>query len=297
MAFFKGFCNKRFEKLKFLAILVTFIPGIIPTIGLCENARQSIERMDSDAKQGKPLIAHVVVALADNKSQSIVPISPALGNGDSPRTNLYWGALYGVKTFFSRSKNWTRIKADKPNNPSILERVVFTAKLMRNGSEVIVYVVADAWQGDKIKTATERFIELSAGKYPEPVSLLQDGKNLEINAGGDAHLVSYIGHNGLMDFSIPSLVNPAEQYTPKSAIVLACYSQNYFADKLNQSGSHSLLTTNGLMAPEAYTLEAALVSWFSGYSTSETHLAAAKAYSRYQKAKISWAKGLFSTNE
>ncbi len=47
---------------------------------------------------------HVYVALCDNIHQGIVPIPKDLGNGQSPRTNLYWGALYGVKTYFTNSK-------------------------------------------------------------------------------------------------------------------------------------------------------------------------------------------------
>ncbi len=43
---------------------------------------------------------HIFVALCDNKNQGIVPVPPILGNGEDPKNNLYWGALYGVKTFF-----------------------------------------------------------------------------------------------------------------------------------------------------------------------------------------------------
>jgi len=281
---------KRVKKILCLVLL-------FPIIGNCENADDSIQRMDADARQGKPLVAHVVVALCDNESQGIVPVSSALGDGNSPRTNLYWGALYGVKTFFSRSKSWTRVQTNKPKSPDILERVAFTTKVLRGETEVSVYLVADAWRGNKIKDATENFIDLSSGKYAELVSIEQKGGNTKINAGGASHVVTYIGHNGLMDFSISSLVKPANQHTAISSIVLACYSHNYFANKLSKAGSHSLLTTNGLMAPEAYTLEAALVSWFSGHSTLETQTAAAKAYSQYQKAKLSWAKKLFSTDQ
>jgi len=284
------------EKLKQRIVLVLLFT-FVSMVGYCENADDSIRRMDADAKQGKPLVAHVVVALADNESQGIAQVSATLGDGYSPRTNLYWGALYGVKTFFSRSKTWTRIQTKKPDNPDILERVAFTTKMLRAGSEVSVYVVADAWQGNKIKDSIEHFIDLSSGKYVESVLVEQTTANTKIIAGGASHVVAYIGHNGLMDFSISSLINPANQHKSKSSIVLACFSQNYFANKLSQAGSHSLLTTNGLMAPEAYTLEAALVSWFSGHTSAETHTAAAKAYSQYQKARLSWSKTLFSTAE
>ena len=53
-------------------------------------------------------VIHVFVALADNVNQGIVPVSASLGNGDNPKTNLYWGAAFGVRTFFSRNKDWRR---------------------------------------------------------------------------------------------------------------------------------------------------------------------------------------------
>jgi hypothetical protein len=36
-------------------------------------------RMEKDAAAGKPLLAHVIVSLADNKHQGIVPVAPKLG--------------------------------------------------------------------------------------------------------------------------------------------------------------------------------------------------------------------------
>ncbi|GAB4337265.1 MAG: hypothetical protein Kow0099_10580 [Candidatus Abyssubacteria bacterium] len=41
---------------------------------------------------------YVFVALCDNEHQGIFPVPPKLGNGDDPANNLYWGAMYGVKT-------------------------------------------------------------------------------------------------------------------------------------------------------------------------------------------------------
>src|SRR5262245_57039506 len=52
-------------------------------------------------------VVHVLVALCDNENQGIVPVPAAIGNGEDPPKNLYWGAAFGVKTFFTRSKNWT----------------------------------------------------------------------------------------------------------------------------------------------------------------------------------------------
>ena len=60
----------------------------------------------SVSAQNTPRTIHVFVALCDNVHQGIVPVPKTLGNGEDPKNNLYWGALYGVKTFFRRSENW-----------------------------------------------------------------------------------------------------------------------------------------------------------------------------------------------
>ena len=64
-----------------------------------------VARLDTDAEAGKPLVAHVVVALCDNESQGIVPVPARLGDGDSPQSNLYWGAMYGVRGWFLPSRD------------------------------------------------------------------------------------------------------------------------------------------------------------------------------------------------
>ncbi len=266
----------------------------IPIIGICGSV-DSIQRMDIDANNGKPLVAHVVVALCDNEFQEIVPVNDDLGNGDSPRTNLYWGAMYGMKTFFTNKKTWRRLSTERPKNPYILDRAVFTRKLIRNKKLITAYVIADAWQGRHIKDATIRFLEMSSGMHSETITAKYKNKPISFMAGGTAHAITYIGHDGLMDFTIPELDTPKVNPLPNSSIVLACYSEHFFSDKLKKTGTHSLLTTNGLMAPEAYTFEAVISSWFSGKSPANIHLAAASSYSKYQKAKLWWSKKLFST--
>jgi hypothetical protein len=51
------------------------------------------------------------------------------------------------------------------------------------------------------------------------------------------------------------------------------------------------------MAPEAYTLEAVLSTWFSGDSPSATRYSAAEAYAEYQNANPDWSRRLFATDE
>ena len=59
---------------------------------------------------------HVFVALCDNRYQGIVPVPAKIGNGQDAATNLYWGAVYGIKTFFNKSSEWKLIEIKK--NPA-----------------------------------------------------------------------------------------------------------------------------------------------------------------------------------
>ena len=85
-------------------------------------------------------VVHVFVALADNVHQGIVPVPAALGNGDAPATNLYWGAAYGVKSFFRRSADWKLMSAGPGPAQDILERCVFEY------CGESVYLIADAYR-------------------------------------------------------------------------------------------------------------------------------------------------------
>jgi hypothetical protein len=81
-------------------------------------------------------------------------------------------------------------------------------------------------------------------------------------------LVVYVGHDGLMDFTLTKIFQGAG-HEKRDAIVLACASKSYFASGLRPTGAQPLLWTTGLMAPEAYTLKAALDGWTAGESAQE----------------------------
>ncbi|MDP6543982.1 MAG: hypothetical protein QGH60_08315 [Phycisphaerae bacterium] len=226
---------------------------------------------------------HVFVALCDNKSQGIVPVSKVLGNGDDPRNNLYWGAMYGTKTFLKRSGSWDVVIAVEDVTDSVLERVVL--KHRSTGA----YLVADAYRGNRIKDAVEAFLDAAAGN--KPVVLEVDG--VAIGTHGRANLVAYVGHNGLMDFDVPRPRRRRDSTSGPAAIVLACKSKPYFQATLTKLGCRPMLLTTGLMAPEAYTLAAALEAWLLGKDASGLRDSAAKAYHKYQKCGMRGARRLF----
>src|SRR5579864_5835869 len=146
--------------------------------------------------QSSPRTIHVFVALADNANQGIVPVPAKLGNGEDPEHNLYWGSAYGVKTFFARSGEWSRIVCGEKPKSEILERCVFKHRATN------VYLVADAYRGREIRQAILDFLTSAAGDDPQTISLPGVTAALTLPIRGGANLVAYIGHDGLMDFQL-----------------------------------------------------------------------------------------------
>src|SRR5689334_16291764 len=77
-----------------------------------------VPKVESKAPRNSVPVIHVFVALCDNVNQGIVPVAPSLGNGDDPAKNLYWGAAFGVKTFFNKSADWQSVSSISPSNKS-----------------------------------------------------------------------------------------------------------------------------------------------------------------------------------
>ncbi len=129
---------------------------------------------------------HVFVALADNQNQGIVHVPAQLGNGEDPDHNLYWGAAYGVKTFFLRSAVWKLLACYQKPKVGVLERCVFKHHTQN------VYLVADAYEGSQIKQATLDFLSATAGANPEKITVTSGVNTMVLKAGGDADLVAYV---------------------------------------------------------------------------------------------------------
>jgi hypothetical protein len=274
-----------------------FLPFILMVIFVgCTSAGKSgpppaKRSNESKAPRNSVTVTHVFVALCDNVNQGIVPVAPSLGNGDDPERNLYWGAAFGVKTFFSKSRDWLPLKTETISNKFpkyILDRRIFKHRTQQ------VFIVAEAYRGIQIKRATEDFLAAAAGIPGETLNISAEGKTLTLNVGGSADLVAYIGHDGLMDFALTSFPKKQDQ-EKRDAIILACASKRYFADSLRKTGANPLLWTTNLMAPEAYILSAAIDGWLRKETDEEIRVRAAKAYDKYQNCGLKSANKLFAT--
>jgi len=231
--------------------------------------------------------ARIIVCLADNENQGIVPTTAQLGNGQDPRNNLYWGALYGVKSYFSRQKEtWpgktateSEVNMSLQRRVGILDEAVFISPPSPSRNEFRI-VSAEAWDGRYMKQAIQAFYESLAQSDSSP------------------DLTIFVGHNGLMDFPLFAPVPSAEVKArnlerKRAAMVFACNSADYFTDTIRNYGVNPAVMTHGLMAPEAYAIEPAVRAWFDGKNNMNIRRAAAAGYAKYQKIPVRNARRLF----
>ncbi|MFZ2311197.1 MAG: hypothetical protein WAV82_01125 [Methylobacter sp.] len=217
----------------------------------------------------------VIVSLVDNVSQGIVPVPEKIGNGDDPRNNLYWGALYGVKTFLSKADGWRKLGCEQNISDTILERCEFAWKDK-------LTVTADAYRGSRIDQAMLDFMQQAA---TPPNAAKRE-------------MVVFIGHDGLMDIQNKPIIEHFPKHTghDKQAVVLACMSEEYFAGHLLAAGSKPVVTTYSFMAPEAYVLEAIARGFANQASEVELRSSAGAAYAKYQRISAKAGKSVFGAN-
>lgn len=222
--------------------------------------------------RAEPARIHVFVALADNRTQGIIPVPAKIGNGDRPADNLYWGCSEALKPVFKASPEWKLTASGAVPKPEVLDRAVFTH---RSGKWVLV---ADAYRGSAIRQCTlDFFAALASGETIERLPL-----------------VAYIGHDGLMDFELPAVAT-AGSGPGRQAIVLCCKSADFFGPHLAAVKARPVLLTTQLMYPGAFILRAVLEGWTRGESLPAMHDRAAASYARNQGISFKAARGVFTT--
>lgn len=227
-------------------------------------------------------VVHVVVALCDNVNQGIVKVPAAIGNGQDPGRNLYWGAGCGVRHWFTKkSGEWTLLKKWPNPEDHILERAAWKHRTKD------VFLVADAYDGAFIQQATNDMLDFAGGHGVKTLRL----DSVTVRFGGASDLIAYCGHDGLMEFAPPP-AKAAANSKKRETIILACISKRYFTGPMKATGAQPLLWSTGLMSPEAYTLDAAIQGWVRNETAAQIRERAAKAYHQWQKCGIIGARRL-----
>lgn len=243
-----------------------------------EQAIKSSSQFDTTTKT-----IHIFVALCDNKYQGILPVPAKIGNGQDPDNNLYWGCGFGIRTYFKKSNEWKLIKTQKSDSV-ILERLVFKHATKN------YYLVADAYNGQYIRQCTEDFLRSNSGQLKDTLQL----NNTTIGIAGNSRLVAYIGHDGLMDFQLTDSYDNAD-HQKRDVIILACYSKRFFSPHLNTANVNLLVSTTGLMCPEAYTIHDAITGYVNNETNEMIRTRAVLAYSKYQQCSEKAARNLLVT--
>jgi hypothetical protein len=244
-------------------------------------------RVAADLAAGRPLVVQVHVPLCEG---TIIACGNAkLGDGDNPRTNLYWATTEGFLGWFGRKgSGWKPAlvaTGDAIGEADVLDlrvwrRTVATPARWRAAGapkRVEVYVVAQAWRGTAIDRALARYAEDLYGARTQTITLA-DGTTLA--AGGDAHVVAYVGHNRLMDLDDVRLARhrrarrPAQPRRDRDRLP----HRAVYAGVVPGPHQVPLVLTRDFMLASAAALEGAVVAFAKGGDYAAIRRGAAAGY-------------------
>ena len=260
-------------------------------------------RVVADLADGKPLVVQAHVPLCDN---DVIPCGNArLGDGDDPARNLYWATSEGFLGWFGRrGSGWKQVlDADGQaiGEADVLDLRVWRRELAtpaawrRAGAPArfTLYVVAQAWRGEAIHQAFTHYADDLYGVTAHTVTLA-DGT--ELAAGGDAHVVAYVGHNHLMDlaaFDWQAVAKRADA-RPRGAIAIACHTAVYMQDVVPSARRVPLVLTRDFLLASAAALEGAVLGFARGGDYAAIRKGAAAGYADGGKKPLARVFGAFS---
>lgn len=244
-----------------------FLSAVAVLAGMLLLLRHSAAAVPLPTGPGKQVA--LFVALCDNEHQGIAPVPSAIGDGENPERNLYWGCGDAVPRLLRRAENKWKIQhvddwLDKPE--PVLRTIVCTRV------DETLTLTAFAWRGDAMSECLRAFEKaLVSGKY---------------------ELVAFIGHNGLMDDELPMPDKPAA--SAADAMVLCCMSHEYFTPRLKAMGSRPVLMTRQFMYPAGQVFLHALDAWVnSPEDVQRIREAAGRVYAENQHISARAGVGIF----
>lgn len=200
---------------------------------------------------------HVYVALCN---VSCLPND--LGNGDNLTRNLYWGAGYGIKSYFSKDADWITLSDDYDHSDFVAERIVYKHTYSD------IRVVVDAYWGKHIGNAI-----------------------FDCLADSTSSLCVYVGHNELMGGITPNVSSENQ----KDIILFTCFGKDYFEPYLKNVNAYPVLWTTTSVAPEAYILDSALNDWINKVDYNTLRQNTARVYDKFQHCGYDQAYKTFTT--
>jgi hypothetical protein len=257
------------------------------------------DRVIADLAAGRPLVVEVHVPLCDN---SIIACGNyKLGDGDNPATNLYWSTTPGFGEWFARRHGgWQRVlaqRAGETGDPDVLAVQVYRRDIkappawIKRGAPARfeLDVVIHGWRGKAIDRALAAYAADVSGQGRRVV-VLSNGS--QVQGGGAAQLVAYVGHNRLMD--LDSFDWPEPGRAVQGAIAIACDTAPYMKRTVSAATRVPLLMTSDLLFANAAPLEAAVLAFAGGQGYAEIRRAATAAYAAIQDETFRHVSGVFT---
>jgi hypothetical protein len=223
-----------------------------------------------------------------------------LGDGDNPDTNLYWSTTPGFGRWFDRKgSGWKRLLKTTADtgDKDVLElrvyrRTVSTSSAWRKlgaPKTVDVVLVIHGWRGSQIDRALAAYAADVSGQGTRTITLAD---KTTIDAGGAAQIVSFVGHNRLMDLDTYTWPEPGKE--AKGTIAIACHTSSYMKRDVTASTRVPLLMTNDFLFSNAAPLEAAVLAFARGGGYGAIRVDAATAYAGVQKKEVKRVMGAFT---
>lgn len=259
------------------------------------------EAVAADLAMGRPLVVHAHVPLCSN--EIIWCGNERLGNGDDPRSNLYWATSGGFRGWFGRrGSGWKLVHRGPGDDHDVLEVMVWKKREAPGrawrqrgvAGPFDVYVVAWAWRGTAMQRAIDAYVADLYGSKPR---MLRLDEGVELQAGGAAHVVAFVGHNGWMDIPPYDWATAAAQAgdaPPKGTIAIACMTAPYLAAYVPAKTRVPLLMTTGLIFAGAHGFEGALSAFAQARSFGQIRAAAAENHAAGQDKSVRAVRGLFT---
>jgi hypothetical protein len=278
----------------FIVVLVLSLEVLAKASPSKKDIGELYDRLATDLKVGKPLVATVYVALCDNDSQGIVPVrNRNICMGDVPERNLYWATSGGLKAH-AQTRRWKRVLYEKHPNELLAARAVWKKGIPPGGAlrargvpgPIDVYLVGLAYRGVKIRTAMVDYLKAVRRDHGEELAL-PNGK--KITYQGKSHVLGFIGHDYFMDEpNIPGLLKETagNGHLAKGVFGLACMSDDFFRPAIERRNTHILVLNKQLAYPSAFTALGVLRAIAAGQNHKGIHREAARAFAKGQNKSV-----------
>lgn len=264
-----------------------------------DRGREFREHLLASIWRERLITITVHVALCDRRSKVKNPMQ---ARGTDWSRNLYWGALYGMETFFKKRPEWGEPLHVVTSRPPryILRRVIFSRRVLptrawrqRGVTEPFqICLLAIAWSGPAAGEAIRATLMDALGQSA-PRVIRSGGRTLRF--GSASNLVGYVGYNAVKDNPsiLPHPAEPVARPDPRGVFFISPQSAESVGGTLQRLGLHPVLLTTDHITPEAYVLYGLTEALAAGQIETGITEKAAERYAHYKKLDPKLARRLF----